>query len=321
MEQASQRCPSCGANEFACLGRSCFTDWRESPEMDALKDADSRLYRCGRCLLIVRWPMPGESALRRAYETMPLAQWTYVEAPYWKLVRRILIRYSPNRRILDVGCIRGDFLAYLGVEWDRYGIEPSPGARAIASRRGVRIVGSDAFEELPEWATGFGAIVLMDVVEHVCNPEAVLNHLARYLAPNGVLVVLTGDSDHWLARRLLPFYWYMSFPIHLTYLSTKHMERFARQRGWAVVCQFRYAHKATGLYRRFRQVEFGIRMLAWRRVAASRHRRLAAVLARTRLFRRVSSAKTPPMLFGIKDHFCTVLRRATYAEPCAVVND
>ena len=56
-----------------------------------------------------------------------------------------------------------------------------------------RFVVSDRFPDLPE-ATGFDLVVMKDVLEHVTDDEALLEHAARSLVQGGRLVVSTQNS-------------------------------------------------------------------------------------------------------------------------------
>jgi 2-polyprenyl-3-methyl-5-hydroxy-6-metoxy-1,4-benzoquinol methylase len=57
------------------------------------------------------------------------------------LVVQAIEKQCRKGRILDVGCFRGDLLASLPAEYDKFGIEPSDAARETASRRGIKLIG------------------------------------------------------------------------------------------------------------------------------------------------------------------------------------
>jgi SAM-dependent methyltransferase len=246
--------------------------------------------------------MPTREELIAAYEQIPVNSWTYETPGCWKETTRCIHDLAPNRRILDVGCFRGDFLASLGEAFEKYGIEPNSDAAAVAEGRSITIIGREATDELTGREGFFGAIVLMDVAEHVPDPAAVFRHLGKYLAPGGALIVLTGNAEHWLPRRSLPFYWYMSFPIHLVYLSEGHFRWVARNDGWRIARSFRYSHKNYGWRRRLRETIYGWRVSVWKNWLSKSNSLPARSLSRLALFRRVARLKTPPNLFCVNDH-------------------
>jgi len=92
------------------------------------------------------------------------------------------------RRILDVGCGDGLFFEKLARFGEVEGIEP---VQDLVSEKGVyrsRIhIGS--FDEGFQPGRKFSLILMLDVLEHLANPEAALRHALRLLEPQGRLVV------------------------------------------------------------------------------------------------------------------------------------
>ena len=91
-------------------------------------------------------------------------------------------------RILDVGCGDGLLFDRLRPWGDVEGIEPdgtvvTPGG-AHASRIHVR-----PFDERFQPDHDYSLILMLDVLEHLDDPEGALRHAAALLAPNGHLVV------------------------------------------------------------------------------------------------------------------------------------
>lgn len=220
-------------------------------------------------------------------------------------MRKCIADLAPNRKVLDVGCFRADFLNTIGKEYECYGIEPNQNAAEVAKSRGVKIIGSEAMDELKGFEGFFGTIVLMDVAEHLPDPAAAFRHLAKYLAPNGILLVLTGNADHWIAKSSLPFYWYMSFPIHLVFLGKRYFKWFIENDGWSIARRLYFSHQDHGLWRRFRHYELALRFLIWRRLLNGNW--AGALLKRTRLFRNIADQKSPLLLFCVSDHIGVAL--------------
>jgi SAM-dependent methyltransferase len=263
------------------------------------------LYRCPTCRLVFRSPMPPEEALRAAYAAMPVNSWAYDVPAHWEWIRNCIHELAPNKRVLDVGCFRGDFLATLPSEFTRFGVEPNAEASGIAAGRSITILGREAMDELPGSEESFGAIVMMDVAEHVPDPATVFRHLRRYLAPGGVLLVFTGNSEHWLARLSLPFYWYMSFPIHLVYLGTRYMDWFARSDCWTVAQEMRYPMHFRGRKNHAKDLLHGVVLMIWKRWLGKSF--LAGAFKCVPALKRLDAMKSPPLLFSVHDHFGVVL--------------
>jgi 2-polyprenyl-3-methyl-5-hydroxy-6-metoxy-1,4-benzoquinol methylase len=99
----------------------------------------------------------------------------------------------PGRRVLDAACGVGYgsvILAEAGAQ-EVVGVDISEPALELArenGRDGVRFVAGDLHAlDLPDGA--FDVVVCFEAIEHVDDPGAVLDELARVLAPGGVLAV------------------------------------------------------------------------------------------------------------------------------------
>jgi SAM-dependent methyltransferase len=129
------------------------------------------------------------------------------DSRHWWFVarRRILsaliereVRLPPDARILEIGCGTGHNFEMLG----RFGrvdaIEIDEGARALASRRLGRDVGTAPLPELTGIPDGtYHLIALLDVLEHIEEDEASLASIKRKLAPGG-RILLTVPANQWM---------------------------------------------------------------------------------------------------------------------------
>lgn len=104
---------------------------------------------------------------------------------------RLIKRYKPTGRFLDVGCNMGMLLRHVNrIGWTGIGVEPSPTLAQLARERFGLDVYNCFLHELPEREQrSFDVIALSDVFEHVCEPIEFLDHAGRYLAPDGILYI------------------------------------------------------------------------------------------------------------------------------------
>lgn len=113
------------------------------------------------------------------------------------------------KTVLDVGCGLGT----LGLEYRRrnpkaryLGIDIEPDAIAVAKTRLTEVFCGDAEKtpmpfEVPE---GIDCIVYGDVLEHFIDPWALLAEHAKYLSPEGTVLVCMPNVEHWsMVARLL----------------------------------------------------------------------------------------------------------------------
>ncbi len=108
-----------------------------------------------------------------------------------------------GRRVLDLGSGEGFGAAILaavgaaevvGVDIDGDSVEH---ARASYARAGLAYETGSALD-LGRFEPGsFGAVIAFEMIEHVAEQERLLDEVARVLAPDGLLVVSTPDSERY----------------------------------------------------------------------------------------------------------------------------
>ncbi len=214
-------CPSCRSRQVADAGALPPFTARifGGHPIDRPLDA-GRLIHCRFCDLHFRFPVRPQSEWTGLYEKLPEDVWHEEKVPhYWPTIRQLLARYADGRSVLDIGCFKGQFLRWLPAEWDKAGIEPSEVAARIAAAAGIRIA-ARSLESLD--GTGrFGAITMMDVMEHLTEPFAALERARTSLNPKGCIVILTGSTDCWPWRLFRPSYWYSALPEHVSFFSLR----------------------------------------------------------------------------------------------------
>jgi SAM-dependent methyltransferase len=126
------------------------------------------------------------------------------------------------RRVLDIGCGTGTFLAMFPSDVERFGIEPSRAAADRATAKGIEIIRYDDLSN-PELQNTFDLVTAIDVVEHTADLQEFRRHLATALRPGGIIIILTGDAASTSAR-LLGCYWsYLNYAEHITFFSPHSM--------------------------------------------------------------------------------------------------
>lgn len=105
-------------------------------------------------------------------------------------------------RLLDVGCSSGAFLisaCKLGFRAE--GVEPSIDAAQTARRAGLSVF-TGFLQEARFPDASFDAVTLIEIIEHLRDPLALLKECARILRPGGVLLATTPNSHSWTARAM-----------------------------------------------------------------------------------------------------------------------
>jgi 2-polyprenyl-3-methyl-5-hydroxy-6-metoxy-1,4-benzoquinol methylase len=102
-------------------------------------------------------------------------------------------------RLLDVGCSSGALLLVArGMGFDPEGVEIAPEAGDAARLAGFR-VHTGLLEEGGYADATFDAITLVELLEHLREPRALLAECRRILRPGGVMMATTPNGASWTA--------------------------------------------------------------------------------------------------------------------------
>jgi SAM-dependent methyltransferase len=174
------------------------------------------LYRCRDCGTVIQPALPAGGDLHDLYRDMSDTAYLDEENGRRATADRLLDmigEYTPNGRLLDVGCGHGLLLDQAKKRgYDTMGLELSSANAAHARENlglDVREVGLEDFTD-PQ---GFDVVVLADVIEHLSDPVSAIDHCKRLVAPGGVLCIVTPDPSARLAR-LAGGRWWGFVPAH-----------------------------------------------------------------------------------------------------------
>jgi SAM-dependent methyltransferase len=133
----------------------------------------------------------------RLYDQLWSPEWVRqeFESDYKDMIFRVILggldRRTPTKgRLLDVGAHAGRFI-HLAQQtgWNPEGIELNPRTASFAAARTGLPVHSVNVTEMPLAERAYGAITLIDVLEHVPDPVALLSAATAALEPGGWIVV------------------------------------------------------------------------------------------------------------------------------------
>src|SRR5687767_12827719 len=232
-------CPLCGNNTPRRVGPIVHPKPAMVAGVPLELDDDNAfaLFACDRCGFQYRSPAIPDEKLLACYRAAKEDFSGWVVNPHQRrfdmMRQMILAANPPGRRILDVGCFHASFLEYLGGDWQRFGIEPSTGAAKVAKSKGVTVL-APTLDALPPDTPPFDVITAMDLIEHLNEPMAWFRQVHEHLAPNGILLLLSGDTDAWTWKLMGSLYWYCSLPEHCAFFSRRSLEFVGEQLGFAL---------------------------------------------------------------------------------------
>lgn len=129
-------------------------------------------------------------------------------APPW--INKLIATYKEwignENYILDVGCGSGEYSLLFQKEGNKVvGMDISPKAVAVAKKKGLNVILHDIEGEFPFKDSIFDKVIGLEVLEHLFEPEKVVNESWRVLKPKGEAIFSFPNSVFWRQRVLLLF--------------------------------------------------------------------------------------------------------------------
>jgi len=140
-------------------------------------------------------------------------------------------KYRSGGRLLEIGCAYGFFLEEARSFYDVAGIEIAKEAADFCRQRGLRVLTGVADENALAQLGTMDVIVLLDVIEHLPEPQETLALCRRYLNSDGIITITTGDFASLYARLSGAHWRLMTPPQHLWYFTPESMRRLSRSLG------------------------------------------------------------------------------------------
>ncbi len=146
---------------------------------------------------------------------------TYVNATLMFLARH------PGARALEIGCGEGVLLR--DSPYSPVLLDISMTRLCNAKTTGKPLVCADGMD-LPFADASFDVVLLIAVLEHVRQPERIVDETWRVLKPDGEAAILT-PNDLWMSLgRLLLCKWPPRYPDHLSWIPPRRIRRMAAGR-------------------------------------------------------------------------------------------
>ena len=173
--------------------------------------------------------LPSLAASRTGYDP------AVIRDHYTTFVELSRVFAGPGKKLLDIGSGAGFFLkAVEGIGWQAEGVELSETAAAYAKDVVHVRTWAGKIEETNLPSDEYGLVTMLDILEHLFDPIAVLREVHRVLKPGGALIVLTPDFNS-LSRRVYGRQWAVLTPAeHLFYFTEKTLGRMLEEAGFRV---------------------------------------------------------------------------------------
>ncbi len=237
-------CPACGSDSFSSLHRD-VRDYEHGLPITVGFDV------CRDCGWLAQVPPPTRESLAAAY---PADYRAHVSgrgaAGAAGLLRKLkdfqasllavkILPFLPadrNLPVLDLGCGSGHLLFALqsrGYQ-NLAGLDQNPALVTAFAGTRIRFQSSD-LEGSDDLGGPYGAIIMVNVIEHFLQPDRMLLLCRKSLAPGGRIIVITPSADGF-SHRVFGKYWSgLHAPRHTQIFNPQNFQRLAARLAFARV--------------------------------------------------------------------------------------
>jgi SAM-dependent methyltransferase len=199
--------------------------------------------RCADCGLAWRTDFPEDAEIAALYGDDYFERWG-IDAPQrldqvramkrasYRAFFRDICAQRGGGRLLDLGCALGFLLGVArDLGFDVRGLDLNEAAIDEARRDFGDRVHAGPLDQQAFPGERFDVVTLIDVLEHVPDPAALLATIAARLTPGGIAAAVLPDTGSWV-HRLLGRRWPHYNPEHLYYWSAASLTHFLEREGW-----------------------------------------------------------------------------------------
>ncbi len=224
-------------------------------------------FACRDCRFVFSNPYTGEKDIVTFYSQLQDSEYSQEAENRAKNFNTLLERMQKlqsmgkapaGKKLLDIGAASGIFLdmarsAGYGIE----GVEPSN----FLVREAEKHYGIKLFEGTVETYTSaekFPVITLLDIIEHLVEPDAFMNHVDRLIQPGGLLVLVTPDVSS-LAARIMGKRWWHYRIAHINFFNLHSLRFLLEKHGYEIILKKKYVwnfsvfYLLTRLFPRFKE--------------------------------------------------------------------
>ncbi len=237
-------CPTCGSDSFSSLHRD-VRDFEHRVPVTVGFD------RCRNCGWLVQVPPPTRESLAASYPADYRAHVSGRAATgAGGLLRKLkdlqasmiasrIQPFLPNDHetpVLDLGCGSGHLLFALQAKGYRQlnGLDQNPALAASFAGTNIQFQGRD-LESTADLGGPYGAIVMVNVIEHFLRPDLILSLCRQSLLPGGKVIVITPSADG-LSHHVFGKYWSgLHAPRHTQIFNPVNFRLLAVRLGYANV--------------------------------------------------------------------------------------
>ncbi len=196
--------------------------------------------KCKRCSLVYVNPRLTVKESQRLYNAEVISPSVYYketkEEDYITFQKRLQIieKYAEKGKILDIGCNIGTFLEVAKESgWKTYGIDINEGVKKECLKKGIKFF-KGTVAKVKFQKNFFDAVIMNDLIEHVHNPQELLQQVKRVVKPQGIIFIVTPDVGSYAAKVLKKRWPHFKPNEHLIYFSRKTLRKVLESEGFVI---------------------------------------------------------------------------------------
>jgi SAM-dependent methyltransferase len=223
--------------------QSCFACDRPTVHSFLWEIGDSRIFRCTECGLgsaskghfDPKIYYTGDFFNGKTAGGYPdyLSSENVLRAEF-RIVVDFIRQIVPTGILLEVGSAYGFFLLEAKAHYQVHGVEIADEPAQFAKARGLDVQTGGLTREILEKIGPIDVAVMLDVIEHLENPKAMIALCSDFLKPGGIIILTTPDFASIFARISGKSWRNMTPPQHLWYFTPDSMTRMAAAAGLEV---------------------------------------------------------------------------------------
>jgi hypothetical protein len=251
-QESVDKCNFCGSGSFRVMHHFEKDFYPHAAYVtfpwDGNHSAELTIVQCSGCGLVYQNPRFKADHLGEVYTVMdakPIDLNKAVAQHKFKPLLDLIRKNAPHADgsspvSLDIGTRYGLLPEVLRREgFNAFGIEFNASCVEAAKVSGFKNVFQGTIESLPEWMTQqklrrIELITMTDVIEHLLDPMADLNLLAKYQEKGDHMVIQTIDVSSW-GHRLFGKWWYHFHAQHTYYFDIPMLRKYYDSVGYDVV--------------------------------------------------------------------------------------
>lgn len=159
--------------------------------------------------------------------------------------------FRDGRRLLDVGCGNGAFLAIASeMGWEPVGVDPDPVGVELCVQKGMPAIHGTLPDLLPDHASQFDVVTMSHSIEHLSDMSSELHNVFQLLKPGGRLWLATPNPRSLGAKWFGRAWRGLHPPYHLCVPSQASLRELLAARGFTDV---RLVRRGVHARRAFRE--------------------------------------------------------------------